>query len=108
MLFVFFLSQIEQLFDREKALKKAFRILKGESEEDEPSGPIPHYFLIINIDGVLAFTNSEKSEIIPILGLVHSVKSSAFSEEKAILLETTYPFVIGFFHGKSKPNLDYI
>ena len=106
MLFVFFLSQIEQLFDREKALKKAFRILKGESEEDEPSGPIPHYFLIINIDGVLAFTNSEQSEIIPILGLVHSVKSSAFSEEKAILLETTYPFVIGFFHGKSKPNLD--
>nr|CAH0105065.1 unnamed protein product [Daphnia galeata] len=97
---------VEQLFDREKALKQALRILKGESEEDEPSGPIPHYFLIINIDGVLAFTNSEQSEIIPILGLVHSVKSSAFSEEKAILLETTYPFVIGFFHGKSKPNLD--
>ena len=106
MLFVFFLSQVEQLFDREKALKQALRILKGESEEDEPSGPIPHYFLIINIDGVLAFTNSEQSEIIPILGLVHSVKSSAFPEEKAILLETTYPFVIGFFHGKSKPNLD--
>ncbi len=41
MLLVFFLSQIEQLFDREKALKQALRILKGESEADEPSGPIP-------------------------------------------------------------------
>jgi hypothetical protein len=54
----------------------------------------------------LAFNNSEQAEIIPILGLVYSVKRSALSEEdEAIVLETPYPFAIDFFHGKIKPDL---
>jgi hypothetical protein len=88
-------------------MDRAQRILRGEkeSEPDELQTELPHYFIVINIDGVIAFTNSEQAEIIPILGLVYSVKRSAFSEEPEIVLETRYPFVIGFFHGKEKPDL---
>jgi hypothetical protein len=95
-------------------VKKSTELIKGffelrgekESEPDEQQTELPHYFIVINMDGVIAFTNSEQAEIIQILGLGYFVKRSAFSKEPEIVLETRYPFVIiGLFHGKEKPDL---
>ncbi|EFX60973.1 hypothetical protein DAPPUDRAFT_122668 [Daphnia pulex] len=83
--------QIEQLLDKGKRFYIAQGILKGETDKARIS----------------AFNNLEQAEIIPILGLVYSVKRSAFSEEdEAIVLETPYPFAIDFFHGKIKPDIN--
>lgn len=73
--------------------------------QNQNSRSCSRYFLIINIEEVLAFNNLEQAEVITILES-NFVKNLAHSEEKAIVLETLYPFFIGFFRGKTKPDLN--
>lgn len=93
-------------------MDRAQRILRREkeSEPDEQQTELPRYFIVINIDGVIAFTNSEQAEKIPILGLVYSVKlkRSAFSKEPEIFLETRYPFgkEVSFYPDVKPPEKD--
>ena len=75
------LSQIEQLLDKRKTFNRSQRILRGEivtDEVDDADSELPHYFLVININGVMAFNKSEQAEFIPILGLVYSETFSFF------------------------------
>lgn len=57
------------------------------------------------MDGVAMFNNTEQGKLIPILMIVHSLKKSHDSLEPSIVLEPSRPVIIGYFHGRGKPDL---
>lgn len=90
-------------------------MLSGESTDNKqaPStststqSSLPHFLIDANIDGVQAFNNSEKGEIIPILITIHSLaKSPDISKHKPRLINPSYPMVVGVFQGKCKPDIN--
>lgn len=85
----------------------AISVLRGNLRCNASNGntSLPHYSINVNIDGVCVFNNSEQAEIIPILAAVHSV-SKSYEHDEEFLLPTCYPFIVGVFHGKTKPNVD--
>ena len=88
-------------------MKEALDLLQGfQQEMTSAILNLPHYKVDCNIDGVVVFKCSEQGEVTPILCSVHSVSKSAKEEDKdtTIILETRFPFVVGFFHGKTKPE----
>lgn len=87
-------------------LKIAWNELRGQQHDLVANGNKPHYKLDCNIDGVAVFKCSEQGEVIPILCCIHSISKSAKPEDRKteIILETRFPFVLGFFHGQTKPE----
>ncbi len=89
-------------------MKEALNTLRGEKTTLTSNLSLPHFKLDANIDGVAVFKCSEQGEVIPILCSIYSISKSASDEDKCseIIFETRYPFVAGFFHGKTKPEAD--
>lgn len=84
------------------------RVLRDEQPlpDSEPEEQLFNFIIDINIDGVQVFNNSEQAEVIPILAVIYAIKQSADSTKPPVVIQLRHPFVIGFFLGKCKPNLD--
>ena len=93
-------------FNQERAVQEAWNHLGGIQRDYFELRCIPHYKIDCNIDGVVVFKCSESGEVIPILCSIHSVSKSAKEEDQhtEYIFEKRYPFVVGFFHGKTKPT----
>ena len=88
-------------------MKNVLAKLRGHIAELGPKKQL-HYKICCNEDGVNIFNNSEQAEAIPILVYVHSISKSAAPEDVAneIILKTRLPFVVGYYHGKTKPSVE--
>ena len=99
--------KIADLIDKGRKEENARRVLRGEDPLPDTinDGKLVHFLIDINIDGVQLFHNSEQAGIIPILAVIYSGNHSADSTEDPVVIQLRHPFVIGFYIGKSKPDL---
>ena len=99
--------KIANLIDNGRKGENARRVLRGEDPLPDTinDGKLVHFLIDINIDGVQLFHNSEQAGIIPILAVIYSGNHSADSTEDPVVIQLRHPFVIGFYIGKSKPDL---
>lgn len=68
---------------------------------------IPHFEIEINIDGIEIAKNSENNgSATPILARIFSVKRSFDGEEPPFILHGRRPFIVGFYVGREKPDIN--
>ena len=94
--------------DHAKNLQHSFEVLQGipsNNQMEQNDDSIPHFIVDANMDGVCWFNNSEQSECIPILFIIHSVAKSS-EPNAAVRLLKPIPFIVGLFHGNRKPNAE--
>ncbi len=86
--------------------KESWNILRGVPNTFDSNVNLVFYKIDCNIDGVVVFKCSEQGEVIPILCSIHSITKSAKEEHEIteLIVETRFPFVVGFFHGQTKPE----